>query len=93
MEHLKANTRQKIHEERDMTAMEDMNQIPFSNKNFNSLRFSYNEYQEDELEKEENEKKKMSRMRRNDMKRTTTYLPTQPNRYFKEKKLCRNCKN
>ena len=32
-------------------------------------------------------------MRRNDMKRTNTYLPTQPNRYFKEKKICRNCKN
>lgn len=50
MEHLKANTRQKIHEERDVNTMEDMNQIPF-NKNFNTYRFSYNDYQEDELEK------------------------------------------
>ena len=32
-------------------------------------------------------------MRRNDMKRATNYIPTQPNRYFKEKKVCRNCKN
>jgi len=45
MEHLKANTRQKIHEERDIPTIEDMNQIPFNNKNFNSLRFSYNDYQ------------------------------------------------
>lgn len=32
-------------------------------------------------------------MRRNDMKRTTIVNPAQPNRYFKEKKSCRNCKN
>jgi hypothetical protein len=45
------------------------------------------------MDKEENEKKKMSRMRRNDMKRATVTNPSQPNRYFKEKKVCRNCKN
>lgn len=62
------------------------------NRNFQPIRFN-NEYAEEDMDKEENEKKKMSRMRRSDMKRTTTVNTMQPNRYFKEKKVCRNCKN
>ena len=31
--------------------MDDMNQMGFNNRNFSSMRFSYNEYQEDDLEK------------------------------------------
>jgi hypothetical protein len=35
----------------------------------------------------------MSRIRRNEIKKINSFAPTQPNRYFKEKKLCKNCKN
>jgi hypothetical protein len=86
MQHIKTHTKQKPAEEREM--LDDQ----IYNRNYQPIRFN-NEYPEEEMDKEENEKKKMSRMRRNDMKRTTMINTMQPNRYFKEKKVCRNCKN
>lgn len=62
--------------------------------NFNNMRFNYVEYPEDDLmDKEENERKMLSRRRIKEIKKAPTYLPNQPSRYFKEKKMCRNCKN
>lgn len=86
MQHIKTHTRQKNPEEREM--VDDQ----LYNRGYQPIRFN-NEYAEEDIDKEENEKKKMSRMRRNDMKRTTVVNTMQPNRYFKEKKVCRNCKN
>lgn len=85
MAHIKTHTKQKPAEERE--SLDDT-----LYRSYQPIRFN-NEYPEEDLEKEENEKKKMSRMRRNDMKRTTVINTAQPNRYFKEKKICKNCKN
>ena len=79
MQHIKTHTKQKPAEERE--AVDDS-----MYRNYQPIRFN-NEYPEEDMEKEENEKKKMSRMRRNDMKRTMVINTSQPNRYFKEKKV------
>ena len=85
MQHIKTHTKQKPPQERE--TFED----PYY-RNYQPIRFN-NEYAEEDMDKEENEKKKMSRMRRNELKRTTMVNTMPPNRYFKEKKVCRNCKN
>lgn len=86
MQHIKTHTKQKTPEERELLDEQ------LYNRGYQPIRFN-NEYPDEDMDKEENEKKKMSRMRRNDMKRATVTNPSQPNRYFKEKKICRNCKN